>query len=96
MNVYGYFELQLLVALVTAFRYDGTEVDGRLANSEADILRDVIKDKEYNHEEVVRIVSTRSKPQLLATFNRYREEHGTSISKVPTMQKFVKTISSCL
>lgn len=72
---------KLLVALVTAFRYDGTEVDGRLANSEADILRDVIKDKEYNHEEVVRIVSTRSKPQLLATFNRYREEHGTSISK---------------
>ncbi|MDP1299210.1 hypothetical protein Q6301_27120, partial [Klebsiella quasipneumoniae] len=35
---------KLLVALVTAFRYDGTEVDGRLANSEADILRDVIKD----------------------------------------------------
>lgn len=72
---------KLLVALVTAFRYDGTEVDGRLANSEADILRDVIKDKEYNHEEVVRIVSTRSKPQLLATFNRYREEPGTSITK---------------
>ncbi|XP_021902535.1 annexin-like protein RJ4 [Carica papaya] len=76
-----YLRFHDIYALVTAFRYDGTEVDGRLANSEADILRDVIKDKEYNHEEVVRIVSTRSKPQLLATFNRYREEPGTSITK---------------
>ncbi|XP_021911164.1 annexin-like protein RJ4 [Carica papaya] len=73
---------KLLVALLTAFRYIyGAETHGRLANSEAEILRDAIIDKEYNHEEVIRIVSTRSKLQLLATFNRYREEHGTSITK---------------
>ncbi|KAJ4822887.1 hypothetical protein Tsubulata_039450 [Turnera subulata] len=73
--------LQLLVGLVTAYRYQGTEVNTRLANSEADILHDAIKDKAFNHEEVIRILTTRSKVQLLATFNRYRDDHGTSIPK---------------
>lgn len=74
--------LQLLVALVTAYRYDGCEINAKLANSEADILHDAIKDKAFNHDEVIRILSTRSKTQLMATFNRYRDDHGTSISKV--------------
>ncbi|XP_038689591.1 annexin-like protein RJ4 [Tripterygium wilfordii] len=72
---------KLLVALVSAFRYSGDEVDARLADKEADILHDAIKDKECNHEEVIRILTTRSKTQLMATFNRYREDHGTSITK---------------
>ncbi|OMP04073.1 Annexin [Corchorus olitorius] len=71
----------LLVALVTAFRYDGDEINARVANSEADILHDAIKEKAFNHEEVIRILSTRSKMQLLATFNRYRDNQGTSITK---------------
>lgn len=73
---------QLLVALVSAFRYSGAEIDGRLAKSEADALHDAIKDKHLNHEEVIRIVSTRSKTQFLATTNAYRDEHGASITKV--------------
>ncbi|KAJ4834983.1 hypothetical protein Tsubulata_019270, partial [Turnera subulata] len=72
---------QLLVGLVTAYRYQGTEVNARLANSDADILHDAIKDKAFNHEEVIRILTTRSKVQLLATFNRYRDDHGTSLHK---------------
>ncbi|OMP03638.1 Annexin [Corchorus capsularis] len=72
---------KLLVALVTAFRYDGDEINARVANSEADILHDAIKEKAFNHEEVIRILSTRSKMQLLATFNRYRDNQGTSITK---------------
>ncbi|XVF24411.1 hypothetical protein REPUB_Repub13aG0125600 [Reevesia pubescens] len=72
---------KLLVALVSAFRYDGEEINTRLANSEAKILHDAIEDKAFNHEEVIRILSTRSKMQLMATFNRYRDDHGTSISK---------------
>jgi hypothetical protein len=36
--------LQLLVGLVTAFRYEGDEINARLANSEADTLHDAIKD----------------------------------------------------
>ncbi|KAK3223786.1 hypothetical protein Dsin_010811 [Dipteronia sinensis] len=72
---------KLLVALVTAFRYTGEEINARLAKSEAGILHDAIKDKELNHEEVIRIVSTRSKAQVMATFNCYRDDQGTSITK---------------
>ncbi|KAK0574672.1 hypothetical protein LWI29_027111 [Acer saccharum] len=72
---------QLLVALVTAFRYTGDEINARLAKSEAGILHDAIKDKAFNHEEVIRIVSTRSKAQVMATFNCYRDDQGTSITK---------------
>lgn len=74
--------LQLLVALVSAFRYSGDEINARLAKSEAGNLHDAIKDKAFDHEEIIRIVSTRSKAQLMATINSYRDEHGTSITKV--------------
>lgn len=76
------FSLQLLVALVSVLRYDGPEINARLAKSEADILEDAIKNKAFNHEEVIRILTTRSKAQLMATFNRYRDDCGTSITKV--------------
>lgn len=74
--------MQLLVALVSAYRYDGDEVDTQMAHSEADILHEKIQEKAFNHEELIRILSTRSKAQLKATFNRYRDIHGTSITKV--------------
>ena len=74
--------LQFLVGLVTAYRYQGDETNTKLANSEADILHEAIKDKSYNHEEVIRILTTRSKTQLMATFNHFRDGHGSSISKV--------------
>ncbi|XWS56980.1 hypothetical protein CRYUN_Cryun09bG0132300 [Craigia yunnanensis] len=83
---------KLLVALVSAFRYDGEEINTRLANSEAKILHDTIKDKAFNHEEVIRILSTRSKMQLMATFNRYRDDQGTSITKV--LRNSVKKIGT--
>ncbi|MBA0813497.1 hypothetical protein Gohar_027343 [Gossypium harknessii] len=72
---------KLLVALVSAFRYDGEEINTRVANSEAKILHEAVKDKEFNHEDIIRILSTRSKMQLMATFNRYRDDHGTTITK---------------
>ncbi|GMI80317.1 ANNEXIN 8, annexin 8 [Hibiscus trionum] len=72
----------LLVALVTAFRYDGEEINTRVANSEAKILYEAVENKKFNHEEVIRILTTRSKMQLMATFNRYRDDHGTSITKL--------------
>lgn len=72
---------KLLVSLVSAFRYDGEEINTRVANSEAKILHEAVKDKEFNHEEIIRILSTRSKMQLMATFNRYRDDHGTTITK---------------
>lgn len=73
--------MQLLVGLVSSFRYGGDEINAKLAQTEADILHDAIKHKKANYEEVIRILTTRSKTQLIATFNRYRDVHGTSITK---------------
>ncbi|RZS25582.1 hypothetical protein BHM03_00058805 [Ensete ventricosum] len=53
-----------------------------LAKSEARILQDVVKQKKLNHEETIRILGTRSKAQLDATFNCYREDDGTPIEEV--------------
>ncbi|KAF1896810.1 hypothetical protein Lal_00034511 [Lupinus albus] len=73
--------MQLLVGLVSTFRYGGDEINARLAKTEAAILHEAIKDKKHNHEEVIRVLSTRSKTQLVATFNSYRDEHSFSITK---------------
>lgn len=75
--------MQLLVAIVSAYRYEGNEIDESTAEIEAKIIDDEIKGKaNFKSEEIMRILSTRSKPQLNATFNRYRDIHATSITKV--------------
>jgi len=103
---------QLLVALVSTYRYDGAEVnenlseleartlhdaivavksvsesDGKernesLEQSTAEILYKAIEQKTFHHDELIRILSTRSRAQLTTTFNRYKDEYGTSITKV--------------
>ncbi|XP_061352894.1 annexin-like protein RJ4 [Gastrolobium bilobum] len=80
INTSGHLR-QLLVGLVSSFRYGGNEINARLAQCEADILHEAIKDKNSNHDEVIRILTTRSKTQLVATFNRYRDDHGIAITK---------------
>ncbi|KAI5603908.1 hypothetical protein POPTR_001G277500v4 [Populus trichocarpa] len=72
---------KVLVALVSAYRYDGHEVDEDLAISEAGLLHDDVYGKAFNHDELVRVLTTRSKAQLNATFNRYQDIHGKSITK---------------
>ncbi|GJX27058.1 annexin-like protein RJ4 [Tanacetum coccineum] len=72
---------KLLVGLVSIHRYQGNEVNLKLANSESNILRNAIEEKAFNHEEILRIITTRSKPQLMATLNHYKDEHGCSITK---------------
>ncbi|KAL6010033.1 hypothetical protein ACLOJK_000464 [Asimina triloba] len=72
---------KLLVALIGTYRYDGEEVNGKLAQAEAKILHDAIKAKDYGNEEIIRILTTRSKAQLNATINCYKDEFGTSINK---------------
>ena len=75
------------------YRYDGDEIDARLAKSEANVLHNAIKEKVFNHKEVIRIVSTRSKAQLMATFNRYKDEYDTSITKVTFMAYSIDLIA---
>ncbi|XP_027912190.1 annexin-like protein RJ4 [Vigna unguiculata] len=90
---------QLLVGLVSSYRYEGDEINVKLAQTEANILHESIKEKKTNYEEVTRILTTRSKTQLVATFNRYRDEHGISISKKLVDQSsddFVKVLHTVI
>ncbi|KAL5982175.1 Annexin Gh1 [Asimina triloba] len=72
---------KLLVLVVSVHRYEGPEVNMTLAKSEAKILHEKIHEKAYNHEEVTRILTTRSRAQLNATFNHYNNEFGNAINK---------------
>ncbi|KAJ4966385.1 hypothetical protein NE237_018234 [Protea cynaroides] len=72
---------KILVLLVSSYRYEGPEVNLTLAKHEAKILHEKIKDKAYNDEEIVRILTTRSKAQLNATFNHYKDAFGNAINK---------------
>jgi hypothetical protein len=53
-----------------------------LAHSEAKILHEKIHKKAYSDDEIIRILTTRSKAQLLATFNSYKDQFSHPINKV--------------
>ncbi|KAG8391137.1 hypothetical protein BUALT_Bualt01G0156600 [Buddleja alternifolia] len=72
---------KFLVGLVSIYRYKGEEINAKLANSEADILHKAVAQKAFNHEDVIRIITTRSKAQVLATLNHYKDDHGSSVTK---------------
>ncbi|KAF6989980.1 hypothetical protein CFC21_007246 [Triticum aestivum] len=74
---------QFLVRLVSSYRDGGDHVDGELARAEAAELHGAVAAKKQPlHGDVVRIVSSRSKPQLKATFQHYKREHGKAIDEV--------------
>lgn len=83
--------LQLLVGLVSAYRYEGSRVDEDIAKSEAKALGHAIKnagtkDPVENYE-VIRILTTRSKTHLIETFRHYSGIHGKSIEQVHCCSK---------
>lgn len=74
---------QLLVALVSAYRYKGSRVHDESAKSEAEALHHAIKKNlPIEDEEVVRILSTRSKLHLKAIFSHYKELFGKDLDEV--------------
>lgn len=78
-----------MFALVGTYRYDGEEINTELAKIEAKILNDAITKGQFDDDEIIRILSTRSKAQLHTTFNCYKDAHNGSITKV-----CLRTISS--
>ncbi|EOA21149.1 hypothetical protein CARUB_v10001496mg [Capsella rubella] len=72
---------KLLLPLVSTFRYDGDEVNMTLARSEAKILHKKIEEKAYADDDLIRILTTRSKAQIGATLNHFNNSFGTSITK---------------
>ncbi|KAL5549301.1 hypothetical protein UlMin_004532 [Ulmus minor] len=92
---------KLLVSLVSTYRYEGNEVNTTLAKMEADILYGALKANSINYEEIIRILTTRSKAQLMATFNRYRDDHCSSLTKSlrntdDEFQKALRTTIRCI
>ena len=73
---------QLLVGLVSSYRYDREVVDSVVANSEASRLDEAIKAKQLDHDHVIWILSTRNAHQLRATFECYKRNYGNPIEKV--------------
>uniref|UniRef100_A0A804MZL1 Annexin n=1 Tax=Zea mays TaxID=4577 RepID=A0A804MZL1_MAIZE len=74
----------LLLALVSTYRYDGADsVDMELARSEAKAVHEAVRDGggAGGHEELIRVVGTRSKAQLRATFGCFKDEHRRSVAK---------------
>ncbi|XP_054795538.1 annexin D4-like [Prosopis cineraria] len=73
-------ERKLLVALASAYRYEGPKVRDEIAKSEAQALH--VKKNNGPHkpiiedDEVIRIFSTRSKAHILAIYKHYHEMFG--------------------
>lgn len=78
--------VQLLVALVSAYRYEGPKVKDDTAKSEAKTLAHAIKNADKRNpiedDEVIRILSTRSKPHLKEIYKHYQEISGHNIDEV--------------
>ncbi|TVU19192.1 hypothetical protein EJB05_35329 [Eragrostis curvula] len=77
----------LLVGLVSAYRYEGPRVNEDVARAEAKALGAAVKSaggvsgKLVADDEVVRILTTRSKAHLVETFKYYKEIHGRRIEE---------------
>ncbi|KAK4387730.1 Annexin D1 [Sesamum angolense] len=72
---------KLLVPLVSSYRYAGDEVNLTLAKAEAKLLHEKISEKAYSCDDIIRILTTRSKAQINATLNQYKNEFGNDINK---------------
>lgn len=85
INTYYLCE-QLLIALLSAYRYEGTKVKDDIAKSEAKTLSNAIKNahkKPINEDdEVIRILATRSKLHLQAVYKHYKEISGKNLDEV--------------
>ncbi|CAI8596831.1 unnamed protein product [Vicia faba] len=72
---------KLLLPLVSSHRYEGDEVNLTIAKAEAKILHEKISKKAYNDDDLIRILATRSKAQVNATLNHYKDAFGKDINK---------------
>ncbi|CAN0885745.1 Annexin Gh1 (Fragment) [Linum grandiflorum] len=70
---------KLLFSLIACHRYEGDDVNMTLAKQEAKILNDKFEDKHFADDEVIRILSTRSKVQVNAALNQYKSLYGHEI-----------------
>ncbi|XP_062173772.1 annexin D4 [Alnus glutinosa] len=90
-------ERKLLVALVSAYRYEGSKFRDDAAKSEAETLSNAIKNgKPIEDDEVIRILATRSKPHLQAIYKHYMEISGQNIDEDLDADLLLKETVQCL
>lgn len=92
-------ECKMLVALVSAYRYEGSKVNEETAKSEAKIFCNAIKDASKNpieDEEVIRILTTRSKLHISSVFKHCKEICGNSINEDLDTDLCLKETVQCL
>ncbi|CAN4111254.1 unnamed protein product [Withania somnifera] len=93
-------ERKLLVALVCCYRYEGPKVNEDLAKSEAKVfvtaLKDATKKNLIEDEEIVRILSSRSKLHLKAIYNHYKEITGNLLDEDLDGDLILKQVVQCL
>ncbi|GAV79022.1 Annexin domain-containing protein [Cephalotus follicularis] len=91
---------KLLVALVSAYRYEGNKVKEDTAKSEAKLLaialKNVDKKKPTEDEEVLRILSTRSKPHLMAVYKYYKDVSGKNLDEDLGADLIFKVTVECI
>ncbi|WVZ66944.1 hypothetical protein U9M48_016096 [Paspalum notatum var. saurae] len=94
------FVLQMLISVMSSYRYAGEHVNMAVVKLEAAQLSEAIREKQLHRDAVVRIISTRSKPQLRATFHQYKEDQGTDIvediSSHCSSNKFARMLKSAI
>ncbi|KAK3032731.1 hypothetical protein RJ639_036915 [Escallonia herrerae] len=98
VHVHG-IERNLLVALVSSYRYEGPRVHEETARSEAKILHNAFKaadKKPIEDEEVVRILTTRSKLHIKAISTHYEEISSSDITEDLATELLLKQTLQCL
>jgi len=73
---------QLLVSLVSSYRYDKVAVNLEVAKSEASKLHEAINNKKLDDDHIVWTLSTRNLFQLRETFACYKNLYGNTLEQV--------------
>ncbi|WCJ39041.1 annexin 4 [Euphorbia peplus] len=91
---------KLLVALVSAYRYEGPKVKEETGKFEAETLAIAIKNGKKNpveDDEVVRILATRSKSHLKSVYKHYKDVSGKNIMEdAEVVDLILKETIECL
>nr|AFK35988.1 unknown [Lotus japonicus] len=97
-HIHG-IERKLLVALVSAYRYEGSKVKDDTAKSEAKTISNAIKNAQkkpiIEDDEAIRIFATRSKLHLQAIYKHYKEISGKNLDEDLSDLRFKQTVQ-CL
>lgn len=84
---------QLLVELVSAYRYEEPKPKDDATKSEAEVLAHIIKSTNnkrslVDDDEVIKILSTRSKPHLNQLYEQYKNISNKNLDEVIILKKF--------